>query len=135
MPTIFFVNFAHNAAKSLFRKIIYKATDKTNNNQHKIKGNSNMKVHKIKRRRVTFSLKAPFAKKVSLMADFNQWDESRHPMKKTERETWEKTVVIPPGQYEYKFLVDGNWQQDPTNETVRQNRFGTLNNLIIVKPA
>ena len=93
-----------------------------------------MKVTKVKRRRVTLSLKAPFANKVSLMADFNQWDEARHPMKKTAKETWEKTVVVPPGKYEYKFLVDEKWQQDPTNEMVCQNRFGTLNNVIIVKP-
>ena len=69
------------------------------------------------------------------MGDFNQWDEARHKMKKTTSGTWEKTVVIPPGQYEYKFLVDEKWQRDPANEMICQNCFGTLNSVITVKPA
>ena len=94
-----------------------------------------MSVSKEKRRRVTFSLEAPYAEKVSLAGDFNRWNATRHPMKKSAGGTWVKTVIIPPGQYEYKFLVDGQWQRDPANERVCKNRLGTLNSVIIVKPA
>ena len=94
-----------------------------------------MMASKPKRRRITFRIEAPYAEKVVLMGDFNQWDETRHKMNKTKGGTWEKTVVIFPGQYEYKFLVDGQWQRDPVNETVCRNCFGTLNSVIVVKPA
>lgn len=93
-----------------------------------------MDVSKVKRRRVTFSLEAPYADKVSLAGDFNRWNATRHPMKKDTRGTWIKTVIIPPGQYEYKFLVDGQWQRDPVNETVCRNCYGSLNSVIVVKP-
>jgi 1,4-alpha-glucan branching enzyme len=94
-----------------------------------------MKASKPKRRRITFRFEAPYADKVSLMGDFNQWDETRHKMRKTTRGKWEKTVVIPPGQYEYKFLVDEKWLLDPANEIVCQNCFGSMNSIIVVKLA
>ena len=44
--------------------------------------------------------------------------------------TWEKTVMLPPGQYEYKFLVDGKWTIDPQNNQTSQNDFGALNSIL-----
>ena len=31
---------------------------------------------------------------------------------------------------EYKFVVDGEWRNDPNNDQVVHNSFGTLNNLL-----
>lgn len=47
--------------------------------------------------------------------DFNEWNVNTHPMKKNKRGVWEKAVMLPPGRYEYKFLVDGQWRNDPKN--------------------
>jgi len=85
-----------------------------------------------KKRRIVFLLEAPHAKEVILMADFNKWDRKAHPMKKDENGVWNKTVVIPPGRYEYKFLVDSEWWHDPKNQDVCYNNHGTLNSVIIV---
>ena len=87
---------------------------------------------KIKKRRITFTLKAPDAVEVILMGDFNRWNEKKHQMKKREDGSWKKDVIIPAGRYEYKFLVDGRWQIDPKNE-VCPNCFGSLNNIIVVE--
>jgi hypothetical protein len=38
-------------------------------------------------------------------------------------------VILLPGQYEYKFLVDGQWKQDPKNNRICPNKFGTYNNV------
>jgi hypothetical protein len=43
---------------------------------------------------------------------------------------WIKILMLPPGTYEYKFFVDGCWENDPKNDKVRPNSFGTQNNLI-----
>jgi len=43
---------------------------------------------------------------------------------------WNKTVIIPPGKYEYKFLIDGDWREDPRNDQTCPNCFGTQNNLL-----
>lgn len=88
---------------------------------------------KQKKRRIRFSLKAPDADEVILMGDFNQWDVNKHPMRRDDRGVWTKDVVILPGKYEYKFLVDGRWQIDPGNKNICPNCFGTLNNVLEVE--
>ena len=85
-----------------------------------------------KRRRVTISLEAPEAKEVILMGDFNKWNAKIHRMQRDDNGLWEKTVMLFPGRYEYKFLVDGQWQNDPSNDQLCYNRFGTQNNLLFI---
>jgi 5'-AMP-activated protein kinase regulatory beta subunit len=87
---------------------------------------------KTKRKKITFSLEATNATQVFLMGDFNSWNPKKHPMKKDENGIWEKAVIIPPGTYEYKFLVDGRWEEDPQNVQKRLNNYGTYNNVLNV---
>ena len=87
-----------------------------------------------KRRRITLSLEAPQAGQVHLMGDFNRWNAKFHSMKKDENGLWNKIVVLTPGRYEYKFLVDGQWQNDPRNVESCYNCFGTHNNILNVSP-
>jgi len=87
-----------------------------------------------KRRRVMFSFEAPKAKKVILMGDFNRWDTKSHPMKKDYKGVWRKTVMLFPGKHEYRFLADGKWQNDPHNEKVCLNSYGSYNNYLIIEP-
>jgi len=84
---------------------------------------------KIKRRKVTFSLEAAEAGEVFLMGNFNDWNPKIHPMKADGNGIWNKTVIIPPGKYEYKFLIDGDWIEDPQNDQTCPNCFGTLNSV------
>ena len=85
---------------------------------------------KIKRRRWTFTLEAAEAKEVFLIGDFNHWSPEKHPMKRDENGMWNKVVMLPPGDYEYKFIVDGQWREDPRNDQTCLNCFGTQNNLL-----
>lgn len=87
---------------------------------------------KAKKRRVNFSFEAPDAKVVLLGGDFNQWNANTHPMKKDESGVWKKTVTLEPGRYEYKFLVDGQWRNDPNNDQACANCFGTHNNVLAI---
>lgn len=90
-------------------------------------------IPRIKRRRVTMTLEAPDARAVSLMGDFNQWNEKKHPMMKRKHGMWMKIIVVPPGQYEYRFLVDGHWRNDPANDRICANCFGSTNNILEIK--
>jgi 5'-AMP-activated protein kinase regulatory beta subunit len=85
---------------------------------------------KIQQRRWTFSLDAAEAKEVILMGDFNNWSPEKHPMQRDENGMWNKVVMLSPGNYEYKFLVDGKWKEDPRNDHLSPNCFGTYNNVI-----
>jgi 1,4-alpha-glucan branching enzyme len=69
---------------------------------------------------------------VFLVGDFNAWDEKKDEIKKNDDGTRRKTLMLPPGTYEYKFLVDGQWKNDPSNEKTSVNCFNTLNNVIHV---
>jgi 5'-AMP-activated protein kinase regulatory beta subunit len=84
----------------------------------------------IKRRRITFSFKVTAANEVVLMGDFNNWNPKKHPMKNDGRGTWNKTMVLLPGKYEYKFFVDGEWKKDPRNDQTCSNCFGTQNSVL-----
>jgi hypothetical protein len=47
--------------------------------------------------------------------------------------TWRISLALNPGQYEYRFFVDGEWQNDPNGGPFVENPFGTSNSLKIVK--
>ena len=77
-----------------------------------------------------FAVWAPDAEGVFVMGDFNGWNPKTHPMKSDGNGMWKKTVMIPPGKYEYKFLADGQWREDPKNNQRCPNYFGTSNSIL-----
>ncbi len=90
---------------------------------------------KQKSRRVTFKLKAPNAKQVTLAGDFNGWDAGTNPLEKDSDGHWQTSMMLPSGRYEFKFMVDGQWRECSDNETTAPNRYGTSNNVIDVVEA
>ncbi len=82
--------------------------------------------------KTTFRFYAPEAKEVQLAGDFNDWQPQ--PLKKPRKSNgfWEASLALKPGQYQYKFVVDGNWQVDPNHGNTIPNAFGTVNSLIQV---
>lgn len=85
-----------------------------------------------KRKRFEFRILAPEANQVLLSGTFNQWSESTDPMKRDSTGTWKKVKMLLHGQYEYKFIVDGEWMLDPGCSDTVPNRHGTFNNVIEV---
>lgn len=79
-----------------------------------------------KRRRIVFSFSAPEAQNVSLVGNFNNWDYTKT-MKKDKDGLWTSRVDLEPGKYEYRFLVDGEWRDDPKCQTRQPNSFGSQN--------
>ena len=87
---------------------------------------------KTQKKRITFKLEASDAKEVILVGDFSSWDAKKYVMRKDDKGRWAEIVTLAPGRYEYKFLVDGQWQNDPSNDQLVPNSFGTLNNILNV---
>ena len=79
-----------------------------------------------------FSLSAPQATRVIIAGDFNQWNLSAHPLKQGKKGVWKISLALGPGQYEYRFHVDGEWQNDPNWSSFVESPFGTLNCMRIV---
>jgi 1,4-alpha-glucan branching enzyme len=82
---------------------------------------------------VSFALHRPDAKQVLLGGDFNGWATGAAPMKRHGDGHWETTVPLAPGRYQYKFLVDGQWIEDPKAQENVQNQHGTLNSVLEVR--
>ena len=87
---------------------------------------------KQKAKKIQFSLTAAHAMKVSLVGEFNDWNPEADPMHEDGNGIWTKTKMLPPGNLEYKYWVDGEWMEDPINLRVCPNCFGTLNNIVKV---
>jgi len=83
-----------------------------------------------KNQKVIFSVEAPQAKEVFLAGDFSNWNPKAHPMKKNANGEWKKVLMLSPKTYEYKFLIDGEWKDDPRNDQRCLNSFGTINNIL-----
>ncbi len=75
-----------------------------------------------------FHLEAPFAESVKLAADFTEWEKFPLDMMKSENGVWYTTVPLPPGHYSYRFIVDGEWCDDPISVLqLHDNPFGRAN--------
>jgi 1,4-alpha-glucan branching enzyme len=75
----------------------------------------------------TFAFSAPGAMSVQLVGDFTHWQERPISMQKGPDGVWRVTVDLPPGTYHYRFLVDGEWRDDPECALRVPNPFGTYN--------
>lgn len=76
-----------------------------------------------------FELNAPYANEVFLIGDFNSWKAEGLPLKKNKKGMWNLELELMPGKYEYKFIVDGKWQNDPVNNNTVLNSYGTFNSV------
>ena len=86
-----------------------------------------------KRNEIEFNLLAPDAQSVYLSGDFNHWDPSSHPLERTSEGFWKIYLNLDPGPYQYRFLVDGQWHNDPGCQSCIPNAFGTLNCLKVIE--
>ncbi len=80
-----------------------------------------------KTKKVSFSLSAPEAHDVKLAGEFNEWSEAANVMKKGSDGVWKTSVLLPPGTYQYNYVVDGQWTNDPDCQTRVRNSYGTYN--------
>jgi 1,4-alpha-glucan branching enzyme len=81
---------------------------------------------------VEFALKAPEAKAVFVAGDFNNWTMDKDKMTKGQDGIWRIKMTIPPGKYQYKFVVDGQWKEDPENTKKIADPYGGFNSVIDV---
>ncbi len=74
-----------------------------------------------------FSFRAPEALAVQLVGDFTQWQDRPINLQKDADGVWRATVKLPPGEHHYRFLVDGQWRDDPECVLREPNPFGGEN--------
>ena len=82
-------------------------------------------------RRVRFQMKADKGRDVYVAGSFNKWNPKQHKMKYSEG-VYSKTILLPKGSHEYKFVVDDIWCVDPECKDWVRNGIGSLNSVVSV---
>ena len=73
----------------------------------------------------------PRANSVQIAGDFNNWQPEQTIMEKVgDSGVWQTQMKLNAGRYRYRLVVDGQWQQDPYNESTEMNPFGGFNSVI-----
>ncbi len=85
------------------------------------------------KRRICFEVQADPGSHVSVAGDFNGWRPETHLLKEPEAGHFKRMVYLAPGDYEYKFVIDGDWTADPKCEAWKHNEFGSLNSVLKVE--
>jgi 1,4-alpha-glucan branching enzyme len=67
------------------------------------------------------------AAEVAVAGDFSSWQPLAMKKQKTGRFT--VAAALPPGVYEYRFLVDGKWLTDPDHSHRAPNPYGSFNSV------
>lgn len=83
---------------------------------------------------VTLSVQAPPGSHVYAAGDFNDWRSDTLPMLDLENNgTFQTTLNLAKGSYEYKFIINGIWCADPNCPRWNRNLYGSLNSVLDVE--
>lgn len=84
---------------------------------------------------VRFEYHNPAADTVCLAGDFNDWHPTASEMVRMQDGQWLKELILPPGRYEYRLVVDGCWMPDPACPSSAPNSYGGQNSVLTVPAA
>ncbi len=84
--------------------------------------------------RVRFAVDAEPGSQVAVAGNFNAWSPKKHVLKETGNPGhFERLVYLQPGDYQYKFVIDGHWSADPNCPSFTPNEFGSFNSVLHVQ--
>jgi hypothetical protein len=83
-------------------------------------------------REVPIVIRARGAQSVILTGDFTRWSKEGIRLRRKSADEWGATLTLPPGEYQYRLIVDGHWQDDPQASRRVPNPFGSENCLLRV---
>ncbi len=81
---------------------------------------------------VVLTFSAPEAGEVNVAGNFNGWRPEATPLKNTGAGEWMARLRFRSGQYEYCFVVDGRWCEDPLSSQRVANPYGGFNSILRV---
>jgi chromosome partitioning protein len=88
-------------------------------------------------REVVVRYRNPAASDVRIAGDFNGWVPDKGVRSLVEQESggrvWTKILLLPPGRYAYRYVVDGEWHEDPENPEVVAAPGGGRSSVLVVR--
>jgi len=82
--------------------------------------------------RVVIHRTFPNAKSVLIAGSFNGWTPSASEVKNCGGDRWQVDLTLKPGRYEYRFIVNEQWTDDPVSHNYVPNPFGSHNSVLLV---
>ncbi len=83
--------------------------------------------------KVTFSIVAKEATTAAVVGDFNNWNPAQGELTKLKNGTFKATFDLPKdASYEFKYVVDGNFLNEPEADAFVFNNFAGAENSVIV---
>ncbi len=70
---------------------------------------------------------------IQVAGDFNDWVPDQNVETRIVGSDVEKILLVPPGLYQYRLVLDGRWQDDPVNPARIPNHVGGHNSLLRVQ--
>ncbi len=114
--------------KAVKKKVTKKKTVKASS---RVKGTIKRALKKKNaKKKVDFSFYAPLSLRVEVAGSFSNWEPVL--LVKDDNGHWRGSVEIAPGMYEYRFLVDGRWENAQGDLPTVDNGMGSRNNLLEV---
>jgi len=93
--------------------------------------------HENRVREVVLHFRDSGADEVRIAGDFNGWvpDKGVFSIVESEGEgrVWTKVLRLPPGGYQYRYVVDGEWREDPDNPETTRSAVGGRNSVLQVR--
>jgi hypothetical protein len=87
-----------------------------------------------RKKSVTFKFRAPeTAHDVKLCGNFTNWELGAIVMSHAKSGEWQAKVSLEPGEYEYKFVANGVWMNDPAADRQKTNEQGITNSVRFVR--
>ena len=83
-------------------------------------------------RQQTFSLAAPEANLVQLVGEFTRWTDHPINMERDLGSVWWVAITLDQGRHSYRFIVDGQWRDDPACPVRESNPYGSENAVRLV---
>lgn len=90
------------------------------------------KSENIARRAVNLEYKDVPGKSVAVAGSFSDWQPKTMSDKNGDG-VYRCRLLLTPGEYQYKFLVDGEWRSDAMNADFVPNEYGSLNSVLTVE--
>jgi 1,4-alpha-glucan branching enzyme len=82
--------------------------------------------------KVTFSFDAKEANEVAVVGDFNNWNATEGELSKLKNGTFKGVFDLSKdSSYEFKYIVDGNYVNDPQADSYRYNEFAGAENSVL----
>jgi 1,4-alpha-glucan branching enzyme len=77
-------------------------------------------------------LESPIRGQVNVAGNFNGWRPEATPLENTGAGEWLVRLRLRSGQYEYRFVMDGRWSEDPRASQRVANPYGNFNSVLLV---